>query len=273
MNIRSGVIFIFTGLIFSNAAASDSRYADGGFPCIIQPAEVVSLPSNIGGILSQKNVSLGDRVEEGQLLAEIDSRLERVQNSIARAYAQNEQAVLSSESVVRLRQNRVDRLTKLVEANANSSFELEEAMSSLELAVQELELRKFERQIRGLELQQSELRMAFHKVISPMEGVVTEELLSVGQYVDQSTPLFTLAKINPLKVKSVLPVEYYERVKKGDAAFIVPEAPFSGVYEGEVAATDWIFEAASGTFSTEISLENANYDIPVGHRCHVHFKD
>lgn len=273
MNIRLGLLSLVSGLLISTTAAGEGTFADDGFPCIIQPYDVVSLPSNIGGILSKKNVALGDRVREGQVLAEIDSRLERVQNKIARAYAENKQAVLSAESVLRLRQDRVDRLTKLVEANANSSSELDEANSSLELAMQELELRKFEREIRALELQMSDIRLDHHRVVSPMDGVVTEELLSVGQYVDQSTPLYKIARINPLKVRSILPVEYYERVKKGGAAYVVPEEPFATIYVGEVKATDWVFEAASGTFSTEIALINENYAIPVGHRCHVYFED
>lgn len=271
MHISLARLFLIFGLFFSSHAGSQSSEQDGGFPCIIQPSEVVSLPSNIGGILSKMNAKLGDRVKEGQVLAELDSRMEKVQNSIARASAANDLGVRSAESLVQLRQNRVDRLTTLVEANANSSFELEEANSSLELAKQELELRKFEQEIRGLELRMSDLRMDFHQVISPMDGVVTQEIRSVGQYVDQNTPLYTIAKINPLKVKAILPVEFYDFVKKGEVAYVVPEEPFSNEYQGEVAATDWIFEAASGTFSTEVTLANEEYEIPAGHRCRVYF--
>ena len=264
-------LLILLSLVFSSPAASQISDENSGFPCIIQPSDVVSLPSNIGGILSTMDVALGDRVQKGQVLAELDSRMEKVQNGIAKASAANDLGIRSAEFLVELRQSRVERLAALVKANANSKYELEEANASLELARQELELRQFEQEIRGLELRMSDLRMDFHQVISPMDGVVSEKLRSVGQYVDQNTPLYTIAKINPLKVKTILPVEYYDFVKTGGPAFVVPEEPFSGDFQGEVAAIDWIFEAASGTFSIEVTLANADYKIPAGHRCRVSF--
>ena len=59
----------------------------GELSCLIQPYVVITITSPVGGLLETVAVDRGDLVKEGQILAVLDTSLERATGAVAHAQA------------------------------------------------------------------------------------------------------------------------------------------------------------------------------------------
>ena len=59
-----------------------------GLNCLIQPFVVITITTPVGGLLETVQVDRGDLVKEGQILATLDTRVERATGSIQHAQAE-----------------------------------------------------------------------------------------------------------------------------------------------------------------------------------------
>jgi len=60
----------------------------GELSCLIQPYVVITITSPVGGLLETVSVDRGDLVKEGQILAVLDTSLERATGAVAHAQAE-----------------------------------------------------------------------------------------------------------------------------------------------------------------------------------------
>ena len=77
---RCTLVIIGLGLSAANAAAQGRDSLD----CVIQPSREVQLSSAVSGILEAIEVDRGDAVTQGQLLARLNSGVERASAELAR---------------------------------------------------------------------------------------------------------------------------------------------------------------------------------------------
>ncbi|MCP5089443.1 MAG: HlyD family efflux transporter periplasmic adaptor subunit [Gammaproteobacteria bacterium] len=130
---------------------------------------------------------------------------------------------------------------------------------------------RFQRQLAKLELDRTEAILEQRTIRSPMDGVIIERVLSPGEFVDNDSHIVRLARLDPLFVETFLPVELYNKVRKGMTAIIEPEAPVGGRHEAIVTTIDRVFDSASGTFGVRLELPNNDERLPAGLRCRVAF--
>ena len=112
--------------------------------------------------------------------------------------------------------------------------------------------------------------LAQRSIRSPVAGVVTDRLLSPGEFV-KGTAILKLAQIHPLRVEVIAPVALLGKIAVGMRAEVQPEAPVSGSYPAIVTVVDRVVDAASGTFGVRLELPNPNYRLPAGLKCKVRF--
>ena len=62
-------------------AQSPARTLD----CVIEPRALINVGSNVDGIIQEVAVDRGDRVKRGQVMARLETGLERTEVEIARA--------------------------------------------------------------------------------------------------------------------------------------------------------------------------------------------
>ena len=72
-------------------------------------------------------------------------------------------------------------------------------------------------------------------------------------------------------METILPSSMYGKVRRGQRAVVVPEAPIGGRYETTVEIVDPVIDAASGTLGVRLLLGNRRGAIPAGVRCRVEF--
>jgi RND family efflux transporter MFP subunit len=127
-----------------------------------------------------------------------------------------------------------------------------------------------EQRVALLTLREAEVRLNQRTVYSPFSGVVVERHISRGEFVN-ADPVVTLASLDPLYVEIIMRAEYYGSIKKGVRVEVNPEKPIKGSYIGKVKIVDLVIDAASGTFGVRVVLDNPDFQLPSGLKCHVHF--
>jgi len=241
--------------------------------CIVRPHVSVQLGSAVSGMLSATLVDRGDRVKQGQVVAQIESSVEQATLALDRARANNDSAIRVEQADMELMQREADRKKSLVDkgiANQNSLDELETKVREGELRVRQA---RTDQKLAALTADRSERALALKQIRSPVDGVVIERKLSAGEYIYEQTSIMTIAGVDPLNVELVLPLERYGEIKIGATATVHPAAPVGGGFAATVAVVDPVIDAASDTFGVRLTLPNPDGVIPAGIRCTVEWRD
>ena len=239
--------------------------------CIIEPYEMVEIGSPVTGVIETIHVERGDTIEAGQILAELESGVEKAAVELARMRAKMEGEVRSREVRFGLGDRRHERADELFERNALSLDEREQLETDRELARLELKQARENKRVAELELSQAIEALKRRTIRSPISGVVVERLMSPGEVVDEQT-ILTVAQIDPLRVEVILPSGMYGTVAAGTEAVVSPELQGERVRMASVTIVDRVIDAASGTFGVRLELPNPDYATPGGLHCQVRFR-
>lgn len=259
------------GAAGGGVARAEEQVALAPVSCLIEPESVVKLSTAVPGIVAEVDVERGDRVAAGQVIARLDSRVEEVALSLARARAGDTSKVKSLEARITFLTTQSKRAAKLAERNAGPSSAAEEAAMDLEVARQELDQARLQVELGALELSQAEAVLAQKTMRAPFDGIVTERLLAPGEYQEGATHIVTIARIDPLRVEAYPPIGYFDRLSLGQTVTIRPEEPIGGAYAATITVIDRVFDAATATFGLRMALPNPGMTLPAGLRCEVLF--
>lgn len=140
----------------------------------VEALRYISLAARTEGVVSNVAVEIGDRVESGQRLAEIDVSEQRAE--LARA-----------EASLREAQANFERLSRLRDSNYIDEASFVTAQSELDVARSEVRL--------------WETRVEFGQIISPITGHVIDRMVEPGASIGQMAPAFELANLDDLVVR------------------------------------------------------------------------
>jgi multidrug resistance efflux pump len=98
----------------------------------------------------------------------------------------------------------------------------------------------------------------YTKIKAPYDGVVTARSVSPGNYVtgNDKTPLFSVAKMDPIRVVVKVPEADAGLVSMGQDVKITLQALEGAEHVGKVVRTSWALEQGSRTLRTEVDLPN-----------------
>ncbi|HMO06157.1 MAG TPA: efflux RND transporter periplasmic adaptor subunit [Paracoccaceae bacterium] len=257
-------------LILLSAGAAQA--APDPVPCLIEPEAVVQLSTATAGIVAEVRADRGDTVRAGDVLARLDSQLEEIALALARARSGNETRMRALEARVGFLEGQAARAAELATRSAVAGTAVLEAEMEAEMARQDLAEARLAFDLAALEVAQAEAALAQKEVRAPFDGVVTERLLSVGEYRDGQAHILTLARLDMLRVEAFAPLSLYPQIALGQAVTVNPEAPVGGSHAGTITVIDRVFDAASGTFGLRAALPNPDLALPAGLRCDMLFE-
>ena len=241
------------------------------FDCVIDPAVVVKVGSQVPGLLESVLINRGDRVVAGQVIARLASDVETATVALMSEQAESTSEIEAQQARFDLAMKKLARTEELVKRNISSRGDLEESVAEMEVVKREVAIAEMRRRAAGLELNRARTVLEQKTIRSPISGVVIERSLSKGEYLDQDGKLATIAQLDPLFVETFLPVSQFGNIKKGMSAVVQPNEPIGGTHEGVVKVVDQVFDAASSTFGVRVELGNVDHLLPAGHRCKVSF--
>lgn len=241
--------------------------------CMIEARQAIEIRSPVEAVIESIKVKRGDSVARGQVLVTLESGPERAALALAQSRARMQGEIKAAEARVDIAGKKARRAEDLVKQNFVSANTRDEAQAELQLATEELRRARDNQRLYELEAARAAEVLALRTIRSPFSGVVVQVLLKPGEFgaITFKDPIMKLAEIDPLHVEAVLPVSLYGRVKAGQRATVVPEAPVGGRYQTTVSLVDRVVDAASGTFGVRIELPNPKLTIPAGVKCRVSF--
>lgn len=187
------------------------------------PLEYVDVGTQVSGQLLRLHVELGDRVEEGQLLAEIDPTLYLARVEASTAQLENLQAQLADrEAQYTLARLQAERQQNLIALDATSQESVESAQATLrsaqaQIAAIKAQIRQTESTLRG-----DQADLDYTRIHAPMTGTVVQQLANQGQTLNanQTAPVVVqIADLSTMTVKTQVSEADISRLEVGMPAY------------------------------------------------------
>ena len=243
---------------------------DGRFDCMVEPSASVSVGSAETGVLESVFFDRSDLVNEGQVVAVLESYVQSAHVEVAEAKSMMEEELRAAEVSLALGKRRQSRADELFLGKALSLDLRDEVNTQTKLAQLELEQVQKRKRVAELELHRAKSNLRQRTIRTPISGVGVERLKLPGEVVTEEA-ILTVARIDPLRVEVILPAPMFGKVTLGMRAEVRPELPADGVYIASVDVVDRVIDPASGTFGVRLELPNPDYTIPSGLHCRVSF--
>ena len=242
-----------------------------GMACVITPYDEISIGTPVEGLIQTVPVDRGDWVTKGQVIVTLESSLEEATVALAKAKAEAEAVLKSSQVKVGFSSRKLERALDLFKTNSIAQHEVDEAQTEKALAEMSHREASENKRLAELELNRTTAALQLHTIRSPINGVVVDRLLSPGELARQ-TPVMKLAQINPLRVEVFAPISLLGKLKIGMRADVRPEGKGQPVYQAKIVVVNKVVDSASGTFGVRLEMPNPNNAISAGLACTVEFQ-
>ncbi|HEY2514407.1 MAG TPA: efflux RND transporter periplasmic adaptor subunit [Polyangiaceae bacterium] len=230
-------------------------------PGSVQPLEETVVYARASGYVRKWNVDLGDKVKEGQVLAELetpelDQELDQARAQLAQAQA----AALQSKANRELSLANLQRYKQLIPSGVVSQADLDQRQAQARVdeanvTVAEAAIAAQEANVRRL----NQLR-SFAHVTAPFGGTITQRWVEIGALVTAGNgqPLYKLAAVDPARVFVQVPQDVAPSVR-ADVPAKVSVREFPGrLFEGKVARSAGELDATTRTMNTEVRVPNGD---------------
>ncbi|MFT7532603.1 MAG: RND family efflux transporter MFP subunit [Gammaproteobacteria bacterium] len=148
-------------------------------------------------------VAMGDHVEKGQILAELDDDLLRAFHALAKAELDGAGASLkTAEAKVGLATQAVRRLSKLSGTIAATQAALEDAQQQQRIEEAEVGEARVEVRRKEIDLAIAEARVDYAQVYAPYDGIVIEKIKEIGDYARKGDAMFYLVGDRELEIEA-----------------------------------------------------------------------
>lgn len=221
---------------------------------------VAKVASRVPGRIDTIAVTLGQAVKKGQVLGYLDSP------ELGQARAD----YLSAATKARVADANFRREKDLLQKGITSEREMREAESAFVTA--EAERNAADGRLHALGLSDKEiatLRTNEHyssrfPAMSPLQGTVVEIVGTVGQAVEATTPLFTVADLSELWVLLDISETQLSRVRAGQPVEVTVPAYPGQRFTGKVSHIGDIVDEKSRTIPVRVAVANADRALKPG---------
>ncbi len=204
----------------------------------IRPASEARLSFKIGGMVNTIAVDQGDRVTKGQILAALDMR--EIDSHAKRAALAVQKA-----------KRDVDRMAPLAAKGFASTQRMEDVRTAYDAARAEQAAVEFDRSLA--------------QITAPADGVVLMRHVDEREMVGAGAPIITVSSGSGSYVlKAGLSDRDVARIRIGDAAIIRLDAFDGAALTGRVARIAAASDPRSGTFETEIAMDETDHQLTSG---------
>lgn len=243
-------------------------------PGTIQAMTEAPVMARASGYVKRRLADIGDRVQEGQVLAEIEApELDQQIRQGAAAKEQTAATLEQSEAQLRLaRSNQnIARVTaerwKTLEAHGavsrqeNDNYQALYEAQSANVQAAEKAIAAARGNVAAAEASLARLNQlkSYQQVRAPFSGVVTVRNIEAGMLVTEgSTMLFRVAQAGQLRVYVNVPQQDAPAIRPGMKATISVQDSSDAPVEGTVTRTSNALDPTTRTMLTELQVSNAS---------------
>lgn len=208
--------------------------------CLLYPNTVTEVASPVQGVVQSILVDRGQSVQAGQLLLQLNDSVEQA-------------VVRQAEAEASLLSSKVARNRQLIQDNLIAPHQREEMETGARIA--------------GAKLDEARSRLAQRSVRSPVNGIVLERMVDVGERVGEA-PLLRIVSLNPLYAELVFPQNAHGHLRPQQSVRLLLPA-LGRTVVGRIMVVDPVIDAASNSFGVRVSIVNEGNTVPSGLRCEV----
>ena len=240
------------------------------FSGLIYPLHDITLSAGVAGLVMKRPVVPGQSVTEGQLLVQLDDRLQTIES-------QRRLIILQDNSELNATRDRFQIIDTLL-AISRAAFKATKSVSEDALAAEEeaLEAEQLATQGRLDQLiaqkKREELEHSFaegerlqRQINAPISGVVTKIMPEIGEWAKAGDPVLHLVDTKVGVLRLAIPHGAANALKLGQTHLIRLE-PGSAVatVEGQVRFVSPVADPASGLVQVELRFNNPGQRIKTG---------
>ena len=243
--------------------------------------EEVVVSSEVAGRVARLAHDLGDKVEAGAPLVELDPEKARYRADTQRAALAQARAkygaaadgdlpsldqvpeVVSSAAQLAEARQQLERAKSLAARKLLSQSDFDAAQTRYDTAqAAHDQALASARQLRAdIQAQSSSLQLAERElrdttIRAPFDGYVAERLVSLGQFVQPQTPIMRLVRLQPLKLTAQVPEKFAPWIETGRAVSVHVDAYPDQTFDGTVVRISPSVDLKSRAFAIEGEVPN-----------------
>lgn len=243
-------------------------------PATTSAFSVANIFARASGYIEKRNVDIGDRVKEGELLVEIsapelDHQIAQAQATLIQLQAAERQAV-ANRDLAQVTWNRDSGLVRQGWVTQQQGSVDVQTLKAQEAAVGVAQANVNAQQAQLQVLQQQK---AYQRVLAPFDGVITQRNIDIGSLVQadavSSTFMFTIMQSKVIRAQVFVPQDQAFGFSRGVEAVVrVPEIP-NRTFPGKVTRIADALAPGTRTLLTEIDIENPDGVLTPGTYCTI----
>jgi len=259
------------------AARPAAKQAERVLPGNALPLLDAALFARTNGYIKARYVDIGDRVKQGQLLAEItapdiDAQFAQAQANFTLARANLPLAQANLE----LAQITLTRDLLAVAVKAVSQQQIDQDRATVKTNAASVEVAQASIQVNEAAVQRFTELQGFQKITAPFQGVITARNIDPGDLVSADTPnttkeLFHVMRTDVLRVFVNVPQVFATGVQVGQSAVVYQRDNPLQPFPGKVTRTADALDANTRTLLTEVQVPNPESALRPGMYLQVKF--
>ena len=213
-------------------------------------------PDSSGRVVATP-VDVGQFVKSGAVLVRLQGidaglRLDEARAAVTRAEA----SVKLAESQNTLAQTTAQRYASLLATGDVSTTVADQARTTAETSVQNVNTARASLAQARAQLALADKAVADVAVIAPFSGFISERKVSLGEYVQPSTSVVTLLKIDPLRLRLTIPGVQAGQIHVGQTVIATVDAFPEQSFSGRITAVNPAISAQARSFIAEARVPN-----------------
>jgi membrane fusion protein, multidrug efflux system len=236
-------------------------------PGSVQPLEETVLYARASGYVRKWYVDIGDKVQEGQILAdvetpELDQELDQARAQLAQAQA----ALLQSQANRQLSIANLDRYKALAPSGVVSHAELDQRQAQAQVDDATVSVSQAAISAQAANIRRLGQLKSFSHVISPFGGIITQRWVEIGALVTAGNgqPLYKVAAMDPARVFTQVPQDVATGVHADLAAKVTVREYPGRTFDGKVARAAGELDPVTRTMNTEVRVANGDGALMAG---------
>lgn len=202
------------------------------------------LSAQESGLVQAIHVDVGDRVEQGDILLEMDGELVRLE--LDRLEARRQEALLKRDDAARL----AAEAERLLNERNFSRSQYDTLLANR--ATEEVRLQQLEAEIR-----MARVKLQRYTLSAPFAGVIGFKHAEVGEWLSSGGQALQLVQTDPLRVQASIPERYYGEVVSGTPVSITVDAHPGMVMQAEVDTVVATAEFNTRSFVVWMDIPNS----------------
>jgi RND family efflux transporter MFP subunit len=242
--------------------------AQDAISCILRPVHMLRIATPVAGLVAEMLVDRGDRVEAGQLLAQMNIVVEQAQFNANQRRAESEASLNVRRAQLQSAERKLAQTQALVARGVGTQTQLDEVSAELDIARSLLTEAEEARALLLSDLGAIEAALELRRIRAPVAGIILARHVTAGEFASSDQPILELVNVDRLHAEILFPAEMFGTMQVGDNIILRAEQGDSQRV-GQINAIDPIIDAGSRSFGVRVLIDNADMALTAGTRCRV----